>query len=120
MWARVLARPYLMTLYVIFPIHMNFPITFRCVLKATIHRKKTVNCFTLLKKVFFFSKRRFHNIAHACCIWLIFPLYRDLLLFFMFLYLSFINYFHHITFHTRDSLSIFIKDFPFSCFPLIY
>ena len=37
---RVLARPYLMTLYVIFPIHLNFPIRSRCVYKAIIHRKK--------------------------------------------------------------------------------
>ena len=37
---RVLARPYLMTLYIIFSIHVNFPVTSRCVLKATVHRKK--------------------------------------------------------------------------------
>ena len=37
---RVLARPYLMTLYVTFPIHSNFPI--RCVLKAIIHRKQWI------------------------------------------------------------------------------
>ena len=48
---KVLARPYLMTLFVIFSIHVNFPITSWCVLKA-IH-KKTVNCFTLLEKVFY-------------------------------------------------------------------
>ena len=41
-----------MALYIIFPIHVNFPIMPRCVLKATIYRKKTVNCFTLLEKVF--------------------------------------------------------------------
>ena len=52
---RVLAGSYLMTLCVIFPIHVNFPITSRRVLKATIHRKK-VNCFTLLEKAFFFKK----------------------------------------------------------------
>ena len=45
-----------MTLYVIFPIHVNFPITSRCVLKAPIH-KKTVNCFPLLKNFFFFFQK---------------------------------------------------------------
>ena len=50
---KVLARPYLMTFYVIFPIQVNFPVTSTYVLKATIDRKKTVNCFTLLEKVFF-------------------------------------------------------------------
>ena len=35
------ARPYLMTLCFIFPIHVNFPIRPRGVLKTTIHRKKT-------------------------------------------------------------------------------
>ena len=34
------ARPYLMTLCFIFPIHVNFPIRPRGVLKTTIHRKK--------------------------------------------------------------------------------
>ena len=54
---RVLAGSYLMTLCVIFPIHVNFPITSRRVLKATIHRKK-VNCFTSLEKAaFFFFKK---------------------------------------------------------------
>ena len=46
-YIRVLARPYLMTLYVIFPIHLNFPVMPRCVLKVIIHRKKTMNCFTV-------------------------------------------------------------------------
>ena len=36
---RVLARPYLMMLYVIFPIHVNFPIRYRFVFKTIIHRK---------------------------------------------------------------------------------
>ena len=60
---RVLARPYLMTLCVILSIHVNFPITSRCVLKAPIQRKK-VNCVTLLEKAFFVSKRRFYGIVH--------------------------------------------------------
>ena len=34
------ARPYLTTLCVIFLIHLDFPIRFRCVLKGIIHRKK--------------------------------------------------------------------------------
>ena len=40
--SRVLDRPYLMTLYVIFPIHVNFQIRSWCVLKAIIHRKNSV------------------------------------------------------------------------------
>ena len=37
--AKMLARPYLMTLYVIFLIHLNFPIRSRCVLKGITYRK---------------------------------------------------------------------------------
>ena len=37
---RVLGKPYLMLLHVIFPIHLNFPVRARCVLKAIINRKK--------------------------------------------------------------------------------
>ena len=53
----VLARPYLMSLYVIFPIHLNFPVRSRCVLKAIIHRKKTVDCFTVTRESFFIFKK---------------------------------------------------------------
>ena len=42
---RVLARSYLMTLYVAFPIHVNFPIRSRCVLKAIVHIKKNSGLF---------------------------------------------------------------------------
>ena len=38
----VLAKPSLRTLYVIFPIHVNFRIRSMCVLKAIIHRKKQI------------------------------------------------------------------------------
>ena len=55
---RMLARLYLMMLYIIFPIYVNFPNWSRCNLKAIIHRKKTVNCSMLLEKVFF-SERWF-------------------------------------------------------------
>ena len=115
---------YLMMLYVIFPIHLNFPITFRCVLKDAIHRKKTVNCFMLFEIIFFFfffSKRCFYyNIVHICYIWLTFPFYYNLFLFFMFLYLSFINYFHHITFYKHGPFSVFLRDFPFNSFLLTF
>ena len=51
---RVIAWPYLMTLYFIFTIHVNFPITSRFLLKATIKKKKKKNGeVTLLGKVFF-------------------------------------------------------------------
>ena len=39
-YSRVLARPYLMTLYIISPIHLNFPIRSRGAFKAIINRKK--------------------------------------------------------------------------------
>ena len=68
---RVLARPYLMTLYIIFPTHVNSPITSRHVSKANIHRKKQLIVSHYRRK--FFSKRGFYDITHACCIWLIFP-----------------------------------------------
>ena len=63
---RVFARPYLVMLYVIFPIHMTFPIMSRCVSKATIHRKKTMNCFLLLEKVFFEKTLLWY------CIWMLY------------------------------------------------
>ena len=43
----VLAMSYLMTLYVFFPIHLNFRTASRCVLKVFIHGKKIVDCITL-------------------------------------------------------------------------
>ena len=94
----LLARFYLMTLYVIFPIHVNFPFTSRCVLKA-IHKKNDELFYVAWES--FFSKRRFYDIVHACFIWLVLPFYHDLFLFFMFLYLSFINYFCGSMFYTR-------------------
>ena len=50
---RVLARPYLM-LYIIFPIHLNFPVW------PIIHRKKQWIVLRLFRKVFSFSKRHFY------------------------------------------------------------
>ena len=47
---RVLSRSYLMTLCIIFPIQVNFPVTSRCVLKATVHRKKQGIVLCYLKK----------------------------------------------------------------------
>ena len=43
-----------MMLYVIFPIHVNFPIRSRCVLKAIFHRKNWIVLCYLRK--FFFEK----------------------------------------------------------------
>ena len=113
----MLARPYLIILYIIFPIHVNFPITSRCVLKATIHRKKLWIKLCYLRK-FFFSKRCFCDIEHTCCICFFFILSWSVPLF-MFLYLSFINYFRHITFFICSSFSTFIRDFSFDLFSLI-
>ena len=55
-----------------------------------------------------YLKRWFYDIVHL-----------DLSIFFRFLYLSFINYFCHVMFYSRDSLSVFTRDFPCSSFPLI-
>ena len=56
---RVLRKPYLMALHVIFPIHLNFPIRARYVLKAIIHWKKRWIVLQLLEKVFLLLKRHF-------------------------------------------------------------
>ena len=107
----MLARPHLMTLYVIFPIYVNFPPRSWCVFKAIIHGKKQWIVLQLLKSFFFFKTTLFY-IVHASSIWLIFPFYHDLFLLFMFLYLSSINYFRHITSYTRGFFSIYVRDFP--------
>ena len=62
-----------------------------------------MNCFTLLEKVFFFQKDAFiHHVVfdyffHLITICVCFPCF--------FIY----HYFHHITFFTRGSFSIFVK-----------
>ena len=63
---RVFAGPYLMTLYIIFSIHLNFPICSRCSLKAIVHRKKQWIVLPLLEKVSFLKKMLFLIIVHAC------------------------------------------------------
>ena len=102
--------------YVIFPIHVNFSITSRCVLKATVHRKKQWIVLRYLRK--FSSKRCFYDMI----------LYIDVAFeFFHFIticpYFSCFFIYHlfrHITFYTRDSFSIFIRGFPFSSFPSMF
>ena len=88
---------------VVFPIHVNFSITSRCilkatfsitsrcVLKATIQRKKQWTVLSYLRQ-FFFSKRCFYDIycICMCCIWIIFLFYHNLFLFLMFLSFSII------------------------------
>ena len=93
-----LARLYLRTLYVILPIHLNFPIRSRCVLKTVIHRTNTVLCFTVTWESFFFFQKDF---LYCTCIWylIIFSIL-SLFLFFMFLYLLLIYYFYHTTFYS--------------------
>ena len=39
------------------PIHVNFPITSKCVLKATVHRKKNSELFYPTGEFFFFKKK---------------------------------------------------------------
>ena len=70
--SKVLARPYLITLYAILRIYLNFPIRSRCVLKAIIHRKKTVDCFTGTWKSSF-CKRRF--LWYCQCMWYLINFY---------------------------------------------
>ena len=72
----------------------------------------------MLTEKVFFSKRCFCDIGHACCICFFFILSWSVP-FFMFLYLSFINYFRHITFFICSPFSTFIRDFSFDLFSLI-
>ena len=62
------ARPYLMRLYIIFPIHLSFPIRSRCVLKATVSfiEKNSGLFYSYLSKFFFFKKTLFVN---RTCMW---------------------------------------------------
>ena len=55
------ARPYLMRLYIIFPIHLSFPIRSRCVLKATVSfiEKNSGLFYSYLSKCFLFQKDTF-------------------------------------------------------------
>ena len=57
----------MITLYVIFPIHLNFPVRSSYVLKAIIHRKKKKQWIPLqlLEKVLF-QKDAFYDILNAC------------------------------------------------------
>ena len=108
--------------YVIFPIHVNFPITSRfldVMVEESYHSNSEL--FYVTCESFFF-KKTLYDVVYACCTWLIFPFYHDgkMFLLFMFLYLSFIIYFRHVTFYTCGSCSIFVKDFPFSSFLLIF
>ena len=96
------SRPYLVTFMSFSQSIWISQLGLRCVLKAIVHRKNQYSVLRLLDKVSF-SKRRF------LWIWLIFPFYQDLFLLFIFLYLSFIYYFRHITFYTRGSFSIFVS-----------
>ena len=107
-----LARSYLMTLYAIFPIHVDFA-------KAMIHRKKQWIVLRDFRSLFLKKKTLFMLYMQVVFDYF-FHFFHDLFLFFMFLYLSFICYFCHITFYTRGFFSIFAKDFPFSSFPLIF
>ena len=62
----------MITLYVIFPIHLNFPIRSSYVLKAIIHRKKKQWIALLLLEKVLFQKDAFYDILNACGIRLIF------------------------------------------------
>ena len=59
----VLAMSYLMTLYVFFPIHLNFPTRRGVFQKFLFMEKKQWIVLRLLEKVFSFSKR--------CCLYVI-------------------------------------------------
>ena len=80
---RVYVRLYLMTLYVIFRIHLDLPIRSSCALKASIHRKKQWIVLQL-RKFFLFQKDSFYEVVHTCGIWLISPFYYNMFLFFIF------------------------------------
>ena len=68
-WTCWCNRPYLMTLYVIFPIHLNFLIRSESVFKTIIPRKKSVDCLSVVICVccmscpeIFFPKMAFSSI----------------------------------------------------------
>ena len=103
---RVLARPYFMTFYVIFPIHLNFPIRSSYVFKGIIQRKK-VDCFMFTWESFFFFKKTLYC---TCMCYLLF-----FMLFIM--YLLFLPY--HVL-YTVSFFSVFVRDFLFASFPLIF
>ena len=105
-----LARPYLRTLYVILPIHLNFPIRSRCVLKTVIHRTNTVLCFTVTWESFFFFKKTFY-IVHAFDIWLFFPFYHCFYFSCFFIYHLSIIFTIPRFIATQCSFSIFVRDF---------
>ena len=75
-YLRVLARPYLMMLYVIFSIYLNFWIRSQCILKAIIHRKKQWIVLSDLRGGVFFQEDAFYDVVYASCIWLIFPFFK--------------------------------------------
>ena len=75
---RVLARPYLITLYVIFPIHLSFPMRSRCVVKAIIIEKKQELFYGYLRKFFLFQNYAFYMLLYMHVV----PFYHDLFLFF--------------------------------------
>ena len=63
--------------------------------------------YTLIEKLLYYQEifnntytQEKNRIVHAFGIWLIFPFYHNLLLFFTFLYLAYIYYFCHIMFYT--------------------
>ena len=101
----MLARPYLIMLFIIFPIHVNFPVLSRCVIKATIHKKTKL--FYITWEIFFFKKNdKVYDIVNA----LFYLINSSILSYFscFFIYLN-MQFFLNI-----------IRDFSFNSFPLIY
>ena len=64
---RVLARPFLMTLY-IFPIHVNFPITSRY-FQSYYSQKKNSELFHVTWEIFFSKRRLYHIVMHVVFDW---------------------------------------------------
>ena len=62
----VLARLYLMTLYIIFPFHLKFSMRLMCVFKHITHRKKTNFLMVTWQSFFFFKKMLFW---YCTCTW---------------------------------------------------
>ena len=64
---RVLARPFLMTLY-IFPIHVNFPITSRY-FQSYYSQKKNSELFHVTWEIFFSKRCLYHIVMHVVFDW---------------------------------------------------
>ena len=110
--------------YVIFPMHVNFPITSRFVLKATIHENKNSELFYVTWESFFFKKTLLWYCASMLYLINFSVLPQCVLIFHVPLSIIYQLFFtiSRDALYTRRSIRdvMFLRDFPFSSFPLIF